>query len=237
MNPRILLTTAALSAALPSAMAVVFADGHQDIRFNYAAGTGWSTAIYDHETGIVHTPEDVLFEVGAAAENERPAGGQWDFTGAAAGDTIWLLPQTQTLGLPWIGISTQQTAGGGAVFVNNDMKLTLTGFSGPGDFSTYTVGSLGGINVLMATSDGLSAADAIGIKANSHAHYSYVFSQPGDYTLTFQASGTLVAGLGGGLTTSEPFDVNFTVVPEPGAYATALGLLALGGALLRRRRG
>ncbi|MFN0069162.1 MAG: choice-of-anchor M domain-containing protein [Limisphaerales bacterium] len=231
-----LLLAAGLLAPVTPTLAAVISDGHQDIRFNYAAATGWSTAVYDHDTDIAHPPGDVVFDVSSGAELTRPAGSQWDFTGAAAGATIWVLPQVQDTSLPWLGTSTEQTAAGGAVFVSNNMKLTLTGYSGPGAFSLFTVSPFGVPTALMATADGLSDADAINTKANAHAHYNWVFTEPGNYSLILQASGALVPALGGGLTSSDPFSVNFTVVPEPGAYAAIFGLLALGAGWLKHRR-
>lgn len=228
------LAAGLLAPLTPALASVIISDGHQDIRVNYAVGTGWTTAVYDHPpVGATHPTGDVVFDVSSGAEATRPAGSQWDFLGMPAGDPVWILPQVQDPSLPWLGTSTEQTANG--IFTGNDMKLALTAVSGPGVVSLFQSDAFGNPLVRFATADGLSAADAINTKANTHAHYNWTFSEPGDYTLTIQASGTLVAGLGGGLTSSDSFDVNFTVVPEPGAYALAFGALALGGIWMRRR--
>lgn len=216
-----------LAAAAPAAEPI--ATGHQDLQFNFAPATGWSLSVFDHDTALVHAPPAIWFDVSAAAEGTVPAGAQWAFLGQAAGEPLWILPQVQDAALPWLGTSTEATATG--VLANNDMRLALTAASGPGQFSLFTVSGLGTLSVLMATSDGLSAADAINTRANRHAHYNWAFTEPGTYFLTFQASGTPVGG--GAPVLSDPATLEFRVVPEPAAPV----LLAAGLLLLRRVTG
>jgi surface-anchored protein len=218
-----------LTCPAPRAAAEALADGHLDFRFNFAAGPGWRLSIFNHETATEHAPSAVWFEASDVAETTVPDGAQWSFLGKAAGEPLWILPQVQDAALPWLGTSTEATASG--VLLNNDMQLTLTAASGPGQFSLFTISGLGTLSVLMATSDGLSAADTISTKANRHAHYNWAFTEPGTYLLTFQASGTPAGG--GPAVPSEPATLEFRVVPEPAApLLLAAGLLAM-----RLRRG
>jgi surface-anchored protein len=82
----------------------------------------------------------------------------------------------------------------------------------------------------MNTRDGISGDDWFEIGAGDHAHFNWAFSAMGTYTLTFEASGTLVED--SIFTSSGPVDFTVQVVPEPGVAA----LLGLGGLLLLARR-
>jgi surface-anchored protein len=85
----------------------------------------------------------------------------------------------------------------------------------------------------MNTRDGLDTSDRATLLAGSHGHANWAFTAPGDYDLTFTASGTLAGG--GDPVTSDPTTFRFTVVPEPGT--TTLFLIGTGLLLGLPRRG
>ncbi|MCC5805471.1 MAG: hypothetical protein JJU00_03995 [Opitutales bacterium] len=67
-----------------------------------------------------------------------------------------------------------------------------------------------------------------------HTHWHWGFSEQGEYSLLFDFQG--IGGLHGPSST-DSVRVNFSVIPEPGTFAAAFGLVALGIVFFRRRRG
>lgn len=154
----------------------------------------------------------------------RLAGAQWDFLGISASDSYFVFPQDADPAYPWIGIGTEELTPGDWT---GNLSLTLTGMTGPGEFSLYQVDGFGTPTVSMASSDGITAGDSWSQAADDHTHHNWAFTEAGTYNLTFDVSGThAVDGAASGTAT-------FTfVVPEP----SSAGLLLLGSALLLRRR-
>ena len=77
---------------------------------------------------------------------------------------------------------------------DGDITLTLKGVSGPGEFSLYSIDAFGAPVVEMATSDGITAADAVTVLAGSHAHYNFAFTAIGRYAIDFEATASLPGG-------------------------------------------
>lgn len=147
--------------------------------------------------------------------------------GLATGDEAWVLSQNnQQTVQPFLGFSGESLPNG--VF-SSAVQFDLVGFSGPGDFALWQIGSFGTATFFYVSNDGLSAADTLTVPVGSHAHYFWGFTVPGTYELTFQASADLISG---GRATSAPETFTFNVVPEP----TSLILLMVGGVILARRR-
>jgi surface-anchored protein len=144
---------------------------------------------------------------------------------------VWILPQTQDPNLLYLGLATEEILSG--IFVGDEVSVNLISVSGPGTFSMYTE-SLGNPNVIFDSSDGISGADSVTLPVGTHQHFNFGFTAPGDYTIAFEGSGTLVAG--NTFTQSGPVDYFFTVVPEPTSAALAgMGILSLLVAARRRR--
>lgn len=218
-----------LTATLTSHAQTPLSEGHTDIGIGYAGGL-WDLHVHDEETDTEYEPDDALLVVNSLAETTVSPGMQWGFLGAS-GSPYWQLPDSDVPGLLFLGIGAEEIENG--IFVNDLLTLTLTGWSGPGNFSLFTVDGFGDLDTLrMNTADGISAGDSIQVAAGSHSHFIWGFTQPGDYTLTFEASGTLQAG--NIPTSSGGVDYHFQVIPEPGV-ATLLGLGAACVVFLRRR--
>lgn len=205
--------------------------GDTDIGIAYDAG--WDLHVHKENPPNAgeYEPANVLLQVNGQAETTVPAGSQWGFMGTA-GSPVWILPQSEDPNLLFLGIGTEEIVPG--IFVGEEVTLSLSSVTGPGNFSTYTE-SLGVPNVLFDSSDGITGADSFTLPTGTHQHFNFAFTAPGNYTIAFEGSGTLVAG--STFTQSGPVDYVFTVVPEPSSAALAgLGLLSLLCSVRGRRR-
>jgi surface-anchored protein len=196
-------------------------------------------------------PDQVLLAVADAARVEVPDDPRYTAFLGPAGTPMWILPQTQDPSLLYAGMSTEnKTSQSGwtgfgvspdfltrgvpsAVFKNNQITLSLDGFSGPGDFYLYSTSAFGDPTIVFNTSNGLDLSDSRLFSPGSHVHFNWAFSEPGEYEVSLRASGTLNAG--NQFTESDVTTFRFLVVPEPAAAAcAALGAVSL--LLLRRPR-
>lgn len=209
----------------------VLTHGHMDIGVAYEDGE-LSVRLHTEDPepdGTEYGPGEAIIQVGPAAQTTVPANPDFSFLGSP-GDTIYLLSPEGYPALPLLGLAAEEVPPG--VFQDNVLRLTLTGFTGPGHFALFTVSPFGSPTVLMNTRDGLSAGDQASVFAGGHRDDNWAFSALGDYELTFVASGTLI---GGGTLSSAPATFQFAVVPEPSS-ATLLFLGALGWGLMRSRK-
>lgn len=210
----------------------VLRSGHMDLGVAYE-DDALHLHLHSHEPepdGTEYGPGEAIIEVGPAAQTTVPANPLFAFLGAP-GDTVYLLPTVENPALPFLGLAAEEIESG--LFQGDTLTLSLTGASGPGEFALFAVDAFGTPTVLMNTRDGVDASDRAALRAGSHGHANWAFSAPGDYDLTFVASGTLE---GGGPLSSEPGTFRFTVVPEPSPAALlALGTLLLLGRVRRLR--
>lgn len=231
------LLTLAATGTLTHA-AALYTAGHGDIGIAYEAGA-LEPHVHIHDGSIVNgipvnnppdgaefAPDEVVIFVSNPSV-ARPSGASWDFLGTPSGNPVWFLPQTEDPAKPWLGIASEEL---NPLEWTGPLTITLTGFSGPGHFSLYNTDAFGTPTVRMASSDGLSGADALSHTAGSHFHSNYAFTAPGMYDVTFLISGT--HAVDGAVSASATYTFGVTV-PEPGS--AVLGLLA-GSMLLRRRR-
>jgi hypothetical protein len=113
----------------------------------------------------------------AAAQRIRAAGSQWDFTGVASGATFYVLPASETTGLPYLGFSAEDytfdiTYSLGAVTGGVISAWTQDGVGQPTPYwSSSTPGANGGFTV----------------PAGGHEHMFIGFSALGDYTAAITA--------------------------------------------------
>jgi surface-anchored protein len=156
----------------------------------------------------------------------------FDFLGNTPSSPIWMLPGTNTPGVPYLGIASEEL---------DPMQFTsagfrLTSFSGPvdGSMAIFQFGA-GSPNVFMRSNDGVNPAiDVIPSTVGGHDHFNYAFSKPGIYDLGIEGFAT---SLGGTLTDPGIFRFvvgSATAVPEPSSF---LLLVAFGiPTILRRYR-
>lgn len=222
---------AAAFAVLPlrAADPVPLTQGHMDLGIGYEDGV-LVPHLHAHAPepeGTEYAPGEAVVIAGPAAQAAVPAHPAFGFLGMP-GAPVWILPAVEHPDLPFLGLAAEEIESG--LFAGDTLRLTLNAVSGPGAFALYRVDGFGQPTLFMRSADGITSDDFIDIPAGSHGHANWAFTAPGDYELTFTASGTPVGGTG----IAAVGTFKFQAVPEPGVMA----LLGLGGAALgwRRRR-
>lgn len=123
-------------------------------------------------------------------------------------------------------------------WANNGLTLTLSGWNSanPGDFALLDV-HRDGIDILMSTFDANATLsnNSLALIADSHKHYSFLFSEAGYYELTFTWSG-YHNGLGREISISDTYGFQAGIIPEPSTWALLLGSVTGIGAIALRRR-
>jgi surface-anchored protein len=226
LNARTILAAACVAAAISTRTQAqpALSSGHVDIGLAYADGA-WDLHIHDETTNIEYAPNEARLQLKASAATTAPADPRFSFLGTP-GSPLWLLPQLENPDLLFLGLAAEEIGSG--AFTGDQMRMTLKAATGPGNFFLYSTSGVTGVpDVRMNTSDGIAdASDFATVLAGGHTDYNWAFTAPGNYTLTFEASGNLVAG--NLFTASGPVDYSFEVVPEPGTVA----LISIGGSAI-----
>ncbi|MBX3747161.1 MAG: choice-of-anchor M domain-containing protein [Verrucomicrobiae bacterium] len=188
-------------------LAGVTAAAHVHVQIGYGQGR-WDLHVYDFDSGR-SDPADVLLVVSPAARGVIADDPRYAAFLGTPGDPVWILPQHAVEGILDLGVGT--SAIGPGVFANNQVRLHLEAFEGPGDFALFTTTALGAPVVSMATRDGVDAeADVLSVPAvGGHLHLNWAFTAPGRYRVLLGASGRLVAT--GEISRSEPVAYHFEV--------------------------
>lgn len=230
------LTQAVMTAAtlaLPAALA--YADPlvpnphdlvteHVDLNFVYSGGSFTIQPRDDDNGGVSYAANHALLHVDQISKVTSP-GGSYTFTGAQAGESLYVLTQPQTAGLLYLGYAgygvssgtfdrydPSAESGGRATTTQEWLKASLTSVKGPGAFSLWqNSGVASEPTVFMSTANGgITSSDAMWITAGGHIHYSFGFTKAGLYQVNLLPSayknGTLVQA-------SEPVSLYFNVDP------------------------
>jgi surface-anchored protein len=172
--------------------------------------------------------DGAMLPVVSAAKGTRPVGTQWDFTGTTSGADLWVLPKTQDTNLIFLGFGAEEI---NPADLAGNITLAFDSLSGPSgaSFSVWDVDSGANLVPLVTSASGFGGVpNQITMVPGSHSHYNVGFTAPGLYDVTFTASGTLAAGLGGGAVTGTAtysfgvFDTGETyplTAPTPGPYS------------------
>ncbi|WP_084469907.1 TIGR03773 family transporter-associated surface protein [Jiangella gansuensis] len=170
----------------------VLTDEHVDLlapvldgsAFGLRAKVGTAT---DH---TFYDPADLLVQVkDPEAATAVPDGPEYAFLGEA-GEPLWLIPQAQDPNVVWAGWSTEELAPG--AFAGDAVEFALVGVEGPGDVEVFQTGSLGSAPTRI-----FSSVDQLEPRSQSvgqHVHANWAFTELGEYTATFEVSGTLTGG-------------------------------------------
>ncbi|APT91932.1 hypothetical protein CPHO_02290 [Corynebacterium phocae] len=163
--------------------------------------------------------DDTLFVVSDKAIQQLPQTEDFDFVGAQPGEDVWVVPQTEQAGVPWLGWSTQSPP-----FVEaatRGVTMTFLGHDGPGQFTLFLQN--GGFEKpqLLWTSAQPHAQDLF-VDLNTHTHANWVFTEPGihhvavKFTTEFQdgtthdATQTLSFAVGEGVDLAKAQESQFT---------------------------
>ena len=193
--------------------------------------------IHDDTTNTHYEPADVVLQV-----NQSAFGVYGDvFTSSTrlgwTGESGWVLPSTQSDTLDgdgnpamlFLGVASD---GGGVVWAGNQFKISLisVGANNPGDFAMYRFSGSGSFSNPINTKNGVSSSDVLTVSSiGGHEHWNWAFSEAGEYTLNFQASGLL----GDTLFESAVETYTFNVIPEPTCGTLLLTAFSVGMSLRR----
>ena len=184
---KFLTTHLVVLAATPAAFGLVPLLDHIDLAVNYRpADSSWEwllkTENEDIHPALAYFPaRDAEYPDGE--KDYRPAGSEWDFTGVAAEEALWIYPESNDA-YSWLGFG--DTAAGLA----DPVKFTLTQALGPagGHFALYrTIQGQGVPTIFMSTADGINAADVYA-KPQGHHHLNWSFSRKGMWALDLRVS-------------------------------------------------
>lgn len=176
--------------------------GHTDLEVPYQ-NCGWDAGILQ-SSGRIEL-DDALIYAGTQARftlASIPAG--FEFIGAAPNQTFWILPQSQTSGVVFLGLSSESMSfddrnrvciwnpedpRGGANVPGRWIRLEIVGVRGPagGQFSIWQTTGPGQVSAFVSTFDGgITEADAIHLIAGSHSHVNWGFTAQGLYEVDFR---------------------------------------------------
>ncbi|EIQ01844.1 PEP-CTERM putative exosortase interaction domain-containing protein [Opitutaceae bacterium TAV1] len=245
------LQRAALAALLPAALftaahaQTIIEDGHIDLVPGYDAASGTWSFTSEYSGGSLtpgggylhHDVADVIYFVSDNTGSVQGGGkitSPGGFLGTQAGDPLWIIPQVQDFGVPWLGTGGYDASG-------FDFTINFVDFRTPEDgmLALWTTGSFGAPTWLVSSDTGIQPApNSLTVATTTHTHYNWGFTRPGLYEVDV----TLSALIGGVQQTSEVFTLKLAiserpaVVPEPATIATLVGGASLLLAFSTRRR-
>ena len=176
------------ASALRTKPSASIGSGHMDM--GLVGEGGIEAKLFDDSDPRTPTPRDsgtFLFEVPDRAQTAIPA----NFRSAFPGDpeSMWVLPQAQVKGLPWLGFSTTRLTSDS---LQQDSKITVTmrDVRGPGRIFTWHEG----VNGAKLELDSGDSSRTLEYGLNDHDHQAFGFTQAGFYAATFTFAGTDAAG-------------------------------------------
>lgn len=182
----------------PEGERTVISRGHADLGATYVDGELVFLVRDDSEVPPVWRHlDDVVFDVSDDAKQTLPETGDFDFTGAKPGQDVWVIPQSEVAGVPWLGWNTQAPAL--LEQSNNGVSLEFAGHDGPGDFSLFL--QPGGFHEPQQLwNSQLEGNQPMWVEPNTHTHANWVFTQPGVHLIGVRA---VVTGNDGEVHTDE----------------------------------
>lgn len=180
--------TATGPAAATGTSWTVLDRGHTDV-FGVAYEDGDLHLHVHHETAGELDPCSTLLVVREQAATTVPTDPAFAFLGDA-GDTVWILPDANDPELLFAGWGAEELPTG--VFTGDQVRLDITGVTGAGKLSLFTVDDFGAPTVLADSGD--PAPDALTVTAGGHGHLNWGFTESGWYGVNVTATGTLADG-------------------------------------------
>ena len=185
---------AVAAAGVHAADRTVLSAGHVDAIAPTVRDGGIALRVLDGTAGgmpVTREPGDVLLHVKPQARTIVPEGlpPSFAFLGAPGSD-VWILPQLQDPDLLWAGWSSESMPSG--IFREDRLEWTLNRVDGPGPVQLYDTNGIGEPRLFFNSADGLPDTERRPVGA--HAHFNWVFHDPGVYTLNFSVSGERTDG-------------------------------------------
>jgi len=217
---------------------VTLTEGHTDIAIGYEPDTGIQLGVGRDEDipPAMYAPNEALLVAGANTETVLPADPAYAFIGTAPGAPIWVLPQDLEEQKLFLGFGAEDIEPGTFASwtppgeaTGEWLQIDLLDVSGPGQFSIWQSDGFGTPINQLSTVEGWNSIYHL---SGGHQHYNWAFTAPGDYAVTFQATGFL--GANQTLPVSNVGTYYFHVVPEPSSLTLAVASIVTGCALRRR---
>lgn len=176
----------------PEGERTVIDQGHVDLGFVMTEDGPQLLARDDSQVQPVwRRLDDVVFQVGDSALQALPENDEFEFVGAGAGDSVWVVPQVEAPGVPWLGWNTQSPTLQDQV--DRGVTMEVTGHSGDGEAALFLQnGGLEPPTILWSTT-GAGEGD-FWVDLNTHTHANWTFSQPGTHLVELTVSAELVGG-------------------------------------------
>ena len=134
---------------------------------------------------VWRAPGDVTFVLGDNAVQKIDSEAL-DFLGTS-GSEVYMIGQTQEDGVPWLGWNTQDPE---LVHKASAVTMTLNSVNGPGKVNVFVGGGIGSSIKHVFRNPG----DSYDVPLRTHEHGTWVFSQPGTYTLDITFTVKLKSG-------------------------------------------
>lgn len=185
----------------PRGQSHVFTRGHADLGVRvdegpgHPASDGVSLMLRDDATEqpTWRHLDDVVFRVDDKSKQNLPEDGTYAFTGAAPGASVWVLPQTEIQGVPWLGWNTQSPALIKEAGTSGGVTMDLLGHQGPGQMSMFLqAGGFSQPQVLWNTAQ--PVPQSMWVDMNTHAHANWVFTEAGVHHVAVGVTVTMPDG-------------------------------------------
>ncbi|WJY67895.1 choice-of-anchor M domain-containing protein [Corynebacterium auris] len=194
VDPALQQTVTADEAVASPGTAATIEAGHVDLGPLPGPDQGQFDLLARDDTSVPpvwrHT-DDVVLRIGDAAAQTLPEGDQFEFTGAAPGQTVWVVPQTEVPGVPWLGWNTQNPDLIGAA--DRGVTFEFAGHEGPGQFSLFLQN--GGFEPpQLLWNSAAEGTQPFFAELNTHTHANWVFTEPGIHQVALRVTVPLLDG-------------------------------------------
>lgn len=162
---------------IPAGTKHVFDRGHADLGMRLDGGK-LDVQLRDdaQEKPVWRVLDDVVFDVSDKSKQQLPADGGYEFTGAQPGQEVWVLPQTEVQGVPWLGWNTQSPAL--IAQASRGVTMEYLGHQGPGQMSMFL--QAGGFEKPQELwNSAQPIPQELWVDLNTHTHANWVFTEPG----------------------------------------------------------
>lgn len=191
-DPALRQTVSADEQIAPKGTAGVFTQGHADMGVRLDNGElGLLLRDDSKETPVWRYLDDLVIDVPGVTKQALPTDGTFDFIGAKPGQEVYVLPQTEQAGIPWLGWNTQDP--NVVASVENGVTLELLGHQGPGKMSLFLqAGGFSKPDELWNT--GKPFPQAMFVQLNTHAHANWVFTEKGTHIVAIGVRAKMIDG-------------------------------------------